>query len=535
MAGTRAYVLAIDLGTSGPKSVIVAEDGRVVGVGRTLVESLHLPDGGAEQDARAVWQAVKASIRLAIADAAARADVPAAAIRAVICASQYSSIVPVDRDGEPLMNMVLWLDQRGSKKRLAGLPGFPRGADGPLAMLDWIRVHGLAPVAGGMSVAHMRFIKFARPEVYGRTAALLEPMDFVAMRLTGRAVATQCTSFMGLMVDNRTLEASDYHQRLLRYSLIEKAKLPELVPIHAVIGEVRREVAAELGLAPGTQVVAGMNDTQAGGMGAMAFAGTHAGLAVGSSSVLVTHAARKKTDIRNTLFTMPSPVVGQHLAVAENGISGVALESFLKNTVFAEDAFAGAAPLPPHPARYAALEEAVHSVKPGSEGLMYLPWLTGSLAPSADSRMRGGFLGMTPGTTRSHMARAVLEGIALNLRWARAPMERFVGRAFSHFVFYGGAANSRACTQVMADVMDAPIHRMADAQFATSLGAGLIAFERLGLMDYASFTTRLRISGVFEPDARNRQLYADRFGHFTEAFRALRPLARAMAARGAAA
>ncbi len=523
MAG-EPHVVALDLGTSGPKTLVVSLSGRIAGIGRTFVDTIHVPGGGAEQDAQALWEAVKGSITQALTEA----DVSPADIKAVICGSQYSSIVPVDHTGSPLANMILWLDQRGTAGNLRRMARLPRGVDRPLQLLDWLRVHGLAPVAGGMSLNHMRFLKYVRPEVYARTAFLLEPMDYVAMRLTGRATATQCTSFMSLLMDNRAGAAHGYHRRLLRYGLIDQEKLPEAVPIDAVIGGLLPKIADELGLAPGTKVIAGMGDTHAGGMGSLAFQGSHCGLAMGSSSVLVTHRAKKGTDLRNALFALPSPIVGQYFAVAETGISGLALDSFLRQTIFAEDSFAGGSVLPEGPVRYAALERAVASVEPGAEGLIYLPWLTGSLAPKTDSQMRGGFINMSPRMTRSHMARAVLEGIALNLRWSRDPMQKFCGREFSHYLFYGGGAQSDICAQIMADVLQRPIHQLDHAQHITALGAALTAFARLKLIEPGDFAARVRERQVVEPNRTRAKLYDERFEQFTAAFKALRPLSHRM-------
>ena len=176
----------------------------------------------------------------------------------------------------------------------------------------------------------MRWMMLARPEVYARTKLFLEPMDFVAQRLTGRAAANACSAFMMLLVDNRDLGRTRWHPTLLEYSGIDEKKLPELVPVDAELGVVRPDVAAELGLAEGVKVHAPVNDTQAGGMGTFAHRGDHAGISIGSSSVLVTHVPFKRTSIRLSLVSMPSPVPGTYFVMAENGIGGRAAEYFLE-------------------------------------------------------------------------------------------------------------------------------------------------------------------------------------------------------------
>jgi xylulokinase len=517
-------VLAIDLGTSGPKAAVVSLQGRIAGTGRVPVTTLHLPDGGAEQDPEAVWAAVKAACSTALRESA----VAARDVLAVACSSQYSSIVPVDADGRPTMNMLTWLDKRGATRHLRGLAGFPRGADTPLQLLKWLRVHGLPPVDGGISLTHMRYVRYARPEVYRRTARFLEPMDYVLMRFSGRATANQCTAFMSLVTDNRRLNVTEYDPGLLRSSQIDPEKLPELVPLDAIVGTVLPEVAAELGLAPDTKVVTGLNDTQSGGMGTHAFQGTHAAMSVGSTSTIITHVPFKRTDVRHMILSMPSPVPGQYFVMAENGVSGGALQHFLEHVVFASDPFGTLDGTD----RYARLQRAVEATPPGSGGVLFLPWMGGSLAPAADSQVRGGFLNLGLEVTRSQLARAVLEGVALNFRWLRDPVERFAKRRFSHFLYYGGGAESAAWSQILADVLGTPVHQLERPQYTTCLGMGLLAFQRLGLIGFEDFAARVPVRRVHDPNRAHERLYDELSEQFVAAFRRNRPIFRALNRRG---
>jgi len=512
------YVLAVDLGTSGPKAAVISLEGRIISTARAQVATILLPEDGAEQEPEAVWQAVKESLGGALR----KSGVAAQDVLAVICSSQYSSIVPVDKDGRALMNMLLWLDKRGATKRLKKLGGFPKGADTSLQLLQWLRKHGLPPIDGGISLTHMRYVKYARPDVYERTAKFLEPMDFIALRLSGRAAANQCTAFMSLLTDNRKLNITEYDPQLLRYAGIEQDKLPELVPLNAIIGPVLPEVAAELGLSPETKVITGLNDTQSGGMATYAFSGSHAAISVGSSSVMITHVPHRKTDVRHFILSMPSPVPKTYFVMAENGLAGSTLEHFMRQLVYARDAFGE---LTAHN-QYALLQKAVDETPAGSGGVLFLPWMGGSLAPSADAQMRSGFLNMSAGTTRSHLARAVLEGVAMNLRWMQGLVEKFAKRKFSHFLCYGGGAESDAWSQIMADVLNAPVHQLANPQYATCVGAGLLAFERLGLLSFDDFQERVQIRRVYEPNPAHRAVYDEMSEILVQAFKATQPIFR---------
>ena len=520
---TDRYIVAIDLGTSGPKVAVVSPGGDPVGTARAHVDTIHLPDGGIEQDPDQVWRSVVEATRAALAASA----VERGEVAAVICTSQYSSIVPVDHRGRPTANMILWQDHRGATPKLKHLPGVSRRLDNPVSLGQWLRLHGLPPIAGGISMTHMRYLKFGRPEVYERTAHLLEPMDFLTMRLTGRATANQATAFMSLMVDNRTLDADDYSDTLVKQSLIDREKLPELVPMDEVVGNLLPEVADELGLSPDTRVVTGLNDTQAGGIGCGAFTGSHAGVSVGSTCVMITHVDRKHTDVRHAILSMPSPVPGRYFVMAENGMAGAALDRFLTNVVYPTDPFHDTSPQPPGD-RFDRLDSAAAAAPAGSNNLLVLPWIGGSIAPAANDLVRGGFLNMTATTTRSDMARAVLEGVALNLRWLRGPVEKFAKRSFDRFTFFGGGAQSDLWCQIMADVMGTPVHQLEHGNHTVSIGAALLAFERLGVIGFDEIAAAVRTRRVFEPDPEHSDTYDLLAAQLTRAFARNKSIFRAL-------
>jgi xylulokinase len=510
------HLLTIDLGTSGPKAAVVSESGEPVGSARTSVTTTFHADGAAEQDAEVVWRAVRDAALGALRDA----DVPAATVVGVVASAQYSSVVPVDAAARPVAPMITWMDQRGAPRRLKRLPGYSGAGGGPLAVARSLRIHGLAPVSAGMTLTHMRWFRFARPEAYARTAAFLEPVDYVAARFTGRLTANQCSSFMQMLADNRSVPSSGWDPTLVRASMIDADKLPEWVPVGSVVGTVLPAVAEELGLAPGTPVLSGINDTQAGAVAAGAVAGAHAGLALGTTAVIVAPRARKKVNPLRSLYTMPNPVGGGHLLSAENGTAGAAVDHLLDRVVYPDDPFT----TPVTVDRYAAFNAVAGSSEPGANGVLFLPWLRGSLAPRADGRMRGGFLGVGLDTTRADLARAVLEGVALNLRWLQKPTETFLRRTLDHYVFYGGGASSDLWSQIMADVLGKPVHQLASAGYANSVGTARFGFHHLGV---ASATDhRPAVRAVYEPDPAQRGRYDELAGVFADAFGRTRPLDR---------
>ena len=512
-------IIAIDLGTSNVKAAVVDRKGTLLGTGRGSIETLHTADGGAEQDPERVWEAVLNATDQALASLANRRDV-----RGVACASQYSSIVPVDAAGSPTGNMVVWMDKRGAPERLRQLPGGTQMKPSLLQMARWLQIHGIPPLASGSdSLAHMRWIKLARPEVYGRTATFLEPMDYVTARLSGRRVTNLCSSFMMLLTDNRRPNPA-YHPTLLKWSGLDIEKLPELVPIDEPLGPILPAIAERLGLAPDTLVFPPLNDTQAGGIGASAFAGEHAGVSIGTTGVCITHVDFKKTDVLNSLASMPSPFPGRNFVMAEAGIGGGAVKYFLEHLVFARDRFGDHS----LEERFSALERAIEPIEPGSDGVLFLPWLTGSITPAEDGKVRGGFLNISLRTTREHLAKAVLEGVAFNQRWVQERVERFAKRDISRIKFYGGGALSSAWSQIFADVLNCPVEQLRDPEFAVSRGVALLGFHRLGELALDEIEAGVPVAAVYQPRPEASVRYDAMFTQFVSVFKKNRDVFRAL-------
>ena len=145
--------------------------------------------------------------------------------------------------------------------------------------------------------------------------------------------------------------------------------------------------------------------------------------------------------------------------------------------------------------------------------------------------MRGGFLNISTRTTRGDMARAVLEGVSQNLRWVRGPVEKFAKRTFTHYAIYGGGARSDLWCQIMADVLGAPVHQLDNCDYTVSVGSGLLAFERLGDLDFDGISALVRTRREFDPDPRNTETYDVLHEQFVKAFKATKPIYRALNAR----
>ena len=517
------YVLAIDLGTGGPKVGLVDQRGQVVCSANAAVQLFFLPDGGAEHDPGEWWSTITGCAKKVIQESA----VSPADIVAVAVTSMWSVTVAVDENGEPLMNAISWMDGRGGRYNRELVRGFPNIQGYKLStLLGYINKVGFPPtLKGADSLGHMLFVKHERPEIYRRTYKFLEPTDYINLRLTGKFAATQNTVMPMIMVDNRRLNAQDYDPWLLKTSGIEREKLPDLLPIDGIVGTVTASVADELGLSPDTAVICGVNDNSSSAVGVGSIADNEPAAVMGTSGYLASHVSFKKTDLNTSIASMPSGIPDRYLFIGELVNNTKVLDSYLRNLIYAQDGFeTGSVP----DEMYQRASQLAAGVSPGSDGVIFMPWFNGSFAPGEDQYMRGGFLNLSHKTSRAHLTRAVFEGLSMNWRWLRGPAEKLIGRPFQYWRLTGGGALSDVWSQIMADVVGLPMHRQADPRNSNVIGAALLAFQRLGLVKLEEIPKMIKFDRVFEPDPKTGAVYDRMFAQFMAARNKIRPVFHAL-------
>ena len=494
--------LGIDVGTTNVKAALVGEDGTVhASASRNLVA--HIDGDVAELDAEAQWQGVVDAVRQCVA----AAPQAAAAVVAVGVDSQYSSIVPVDVDGRPVARMRLWSDRRGTARSFAIL-------EDDAAFLGFIERHGIPPVGGGLSLGHILHLQHDCPEIHSAAAAYLEPMDYLNARLTGRIAANQATQFMAQVIDNRTLGQTAYDDVLLGWAGVDASRLPPLLRLDEPVGSIRGDIAELLGIPASAVVYAGVNDTQAGSVATDVYSPGRGGLSIGTTSVLVDAIASKEVDLDHEVLSCPSPFDDSYLLFAENGLGGKPLEHVLDNVV--------------DTGGFETLDDVLAAVPAGSGGVLFLPWLRGSMAPANDANMRGGYVNMNLDTDRRCIVRATCEGVAHNLAWLLPHAEALTGNRIDEITFVGGAARSSGWAQIVADVLDRPVSVPEAPAVAIARATALLALHRHGTLSRADLSSRARTRPALEPIAAHHRVYARHQPVFEAVFAALRPISAAL-------
>jgi xylulokinase len=508
------YVLALDLGTGGPKVALVSTRGEVVGHEAERNELFILPGGGAEQSPEEWWDSfARASRRLL-----QKGLVPVDRIVAISCTTQWSGTVAVDRDGKSLMNAVIWLDSRGAKymERITG-----RGVDIPGAgrekLAVWIRLSGGAPSRSGKDpIGHIQLIQNEFPEVYRQTFKFLEPMDYFNLRLTGKFAASYHSITLHWATDNRNLSEVRYSDRLLDLCQLEREKLPDLLPTGAILGTITPAVAKELGLREDVQVVMGTGDTASAAVGAGAVRDFDSHLYIGTSSWLTCHVPYKRTDPERGIASLPSGIPERYAVAVEQETAGACLTTLGEKILFSDDELS-VGPAPPD--LLERLNRVARHVPPGSDKLIFTPWIHGERTPIDDPYVRGGFFNQSLNTTRAHLVRAVFEGVAYNTRWMLETVEGFVERRVDGINFVGGGAKSDLWSQIHADVLDRTIRQTKDPIHAGVRGAALLASVALGRVAVEQIPDCVEITHTYEPDPENRGTYDELYREFQSIYK----------------
>jgi xylulokinase len=506
------YVLAVDLGTSGPKVALVSTKGDVAASASEPV-SLHLlPEGGAEQDPAEWWAAVTAAARGAVA----QGGIPPERVVAVACTAQWAGTVATDETGKPLRPAVIWMDSRGNRairRQVRGkvsVLGF-----GASKLANLVRLTGGAPSLSGKDpVAHILWLRDNEPEVYKAAYKFLEPVDWLNQQLTGRFAASFDSIVLHWVTDNRSIDDVKYDDGLLRITGLDRNKLPDLGPPASIIGTLQRSAADQLGLPEGIPVSTGTGDLHSAAVGSGAVADFDPHLYIGTSSWISCHVPYKKTAPTTNVASIPSAIPGRYVIADEHETAGACL-TFLKDVFCADDELGK---MVSEENVLKLFDEVAEKSPTGANGAIFTPWLNGERTPVDDHTIRGGFHNLSLGTSRRDMVRAVYEGVAYNSRWLLDAVEHFCHKEFESLAFIGGGANSEIWCQIHADVTGRKIRQVDQPVLAGVRGAAFLALVALGRMKVDDIAPLVPIKQVFEPDPGTRKAHDARFAEFVKLY-----------------
>ena len=510
---TKKYILAFDHGTSGIKTALVSIYGEVLDFVYEHTPVYFKDYVGAEQKTDEWWNAIiKTSKELL-----AKELVPIEDIVAISSSSQWSGTVAVNEAGEALMNAIIWMDARGARylkekvfRGLIKISGYP--------LRDVIRFVYKAGGAPGLSgkdpIAHILFLKYEYPEIYQQTYKFLECIDYLNLKFTGKFAASTTSIILHWITNNRNINDVHYDKALLKRFKVDLQKFPKLFPPTAILGDIKSEIADELGLNRDVKVAMGSPDLQSAVVGSGAINDYHGHIYIGTSSWLICHVPYKKTDISHNIASIPSAVPGKYFVVNEQETAGASL-SFLRDNLFYPDDENRYR----NPEVYQLFDKIVEEVPAGSNGVVVTPWLYGERTPIEDHKIRGNIFNISLTTKREDILRATFEGVAFNSRWILKYVEKFTKNRLDPLNIIGGGAQSDIWCQIYADVLNRTIRQVQDPIQANARGAAFIASVALGYIKFEDIPNLIQFSKIYTPNPQNVKLYSKLFKEFVSLYK----------------
>ncbi len=533
------WILAIDLGNGGPKVAVVSREGDVL---RTALRPVHLQvglDGEATQDATEWWSGLLEAAREAIDAVDADRD----ALHAIAITGQWGSSVPVGAGGQPVGPVVLWADTR-ARDLVGGIIGGPLSVGGyaPQKVLPFIRLTGGAPSPSGADpTGHSMLLQARFADVYAKTKVILEPVDYLGLRFTGRAAATPASMTAAWLTDNRIGAPLGYVDALVARTRRDPRRLPELIPTGSVLGELLPEVARELGVSPGAPVVCGVPDLHAAVVGSGAVAPFESHIAISTTSWVGARVPFKRTDIFHQIATVPGLDPAHPIVANNQETGGAALQWLREQIVGASDGLLGggsgigadgAAPEVLAPS-FDDLVALAGRAPAGCEGVLFMPWLNGERSPIEDKVARAGWLNLSLRTNRAILVRSVLEGVAYNSRWLFEAYEKYLKRPVPRVRILGGGAQSDLWCQIYADVLGRPVEQVTDPRHAQLRGVALWARVCLGELTLDDVPALAPAAATFSPSSDAR-VYAASYAEYRKLYGNLKGLYHRLNTRGVA-
>ncbi len=476
----KDQILAIDVGTTAIKAGVYNASGTCLGTSYLEYSLINFAHRHIEQDAEDWWRLTGKVISQVMQSPLVDAE----KVVAMGISAQGISFVPVDDFGKPLCNAFSWLDTRAESqaRRVSELFSSPGEA------FQRLGIHPLPTY----TLPKILWLKEHQPEIFAKTAVFSTCLDFLNRRLVGQHITDYSIAGGTLMHDLKNMR---WAKDLLDDLGIPPNKLPEIGWAGSLLGEINSDVALELGLRKGLQVVLGGHDQECAALGA----GLHKGevsMSLGTASILITPIDSPITDAQMRIPCYPHVERNQFVLEAVVSTTGAALRWIrdLFNSITGDNKS--------QLYDYANLDRLAAESKPGANGLFFYPHLSGATSPHWNHFVTGSLYGITLTTNKADWVRAVLEGWCFQLRSNLEVIETMISTR-ERIVIFGGAAKSRFFPQLLANVLNRPIFITQTTETAL-LGAAMLAGLGIGFFtDLESIKNTVR-SGRTEVDPQPR-------------------------------
>jgi len=495
--------LGIDIGTSGTKTLAMREDGAILAK-ETVEYPLYTPKPGwSEQDPRDWWQATVRSVQGVLN----KAGIVPGEVRGIGLSGQMHGSVFLDDADEVIRPALLWNDQRTQDE----CQDIESAVGGRASLIELVS----NPALTGFTAPKILWLRKHEPQNFERTRKILLPKDYVRFRLTGE-YATEVSDASGTLlldVKNRI-----WCEPLLDRLQLEKSLLPEVYESEVVSGKLSETAAQSLGLPVGVPVVGGGGDQAAGAVGNGIVKDGAISATMGTSGVVFAHSEEVQTDPDGRVHTFCHAVSGKWHVMGVVLSAGGSLQWYRNQFGEMESAIAAGM----ETEAYELMTAAAAGAAPGSEGLFFLPYLTGERTPHCDPYARAAWIGLSLRHGRSHLVRSVMEGATYAMRDC-LEIIRGMRIPISDIRVSGGGARSAFWRQLQADIYGQNVC-VTNSDEGPAYGVALLAATGTGA--YADVAeaceATIAVTGTTVTDAGNRSVYDRAYPAYSQLYRSLK-------------
>ncbi len=487
-------LLGIDLGTSSVKAVVIDDTGRLLSTGSREYAILSPQPGRAEQSTDDWWNSTVTAVREAVGD-------EGTSVRAIGLSGQMHGTVLVDGNHKSIGSAIIWADQRSIEEveEFANLVGKEMLAG----------TAGTAPAAGFMGPT-LLWMKRHSPEILERSMYCLLPKDFLRLRLTGECAAESSDASSTALFDVRK---RSWSSEIISKVGLPEALFPQVLEPAQIAGKLRSEAAKELGLSTGIPVAAGCADQVAQAVGNGLIEPGNGSVTVGSGGQIFIPIDKPVRNEKLNLHVFCHAPSNRWYIMGAILCAGLSLRWFRDLLALSGEADA-----------YDRLSALAGDVAPGSEGIIFLPYLAGERSPLMDPCARGCFIGLTLRHGSGHIARAIMEGVACALKQVLHTIEK-LSVPVGNLLAAGNGMESPIWRQIVADMLNRPLSLAREGEQA-GRGAAMIAGIGAGIYrDYAELEELIPDrKDVTDPIPAHRRLYDTQYSSFSRLYPLLKPV-----------
>jgi xylulokinase len=485
-----SILLGIDVGTSSAKAMLADDTGRVIGTAKENYEPSIPQLGYAEQDPLVWWDAVVQGLRIL------KTSHPKeyAETAAIGLSGQMHGIVFLDINGNPLRPAIIWLDQRSEKQAL-------------MIKNKLQSVHSETliqnSIYSGFAFPSLLWVQEHEPDTFGKIGKFLFPKDFIRLKLTGILASEKTDASASLLFD---VEKRTWARDIIPLFSLKESFFPEVRESTDIAGYVTDQCAEETGLRPNTPVVYGCGDHMAQSIGNGVISEGWLTSNIGSGGQVSAYMERNRYDPRFRLHTFCHAVNQAYTIFGATLCAGMSV-NWLKNKILRID-------------NYDTITKMAGEIKPGSEGLVYLPYLSGERTPHMNPHAKGMFYGLALGHDNRHMVRAVMEGVVFSLKDSLCLLEE-LGITGGRIIASGGGALDDVWLQIQADILEKEVYTNQVGEQAC-LGACILAGIGAGIFkngaDACNHMVALK-DKIYRPDKEAGEIYRKNYDIYKRLYR----------------